>query len=257
MDCLEGMKLISSASVDMILCDLPYGTTQNKWDSLIPLEPMWDQYRRIIRPNGAIVLTAQMPFTITLGASNLSWLKYEWVWEKPQGTGFLNAKRYPLKSHENVLLFCSGTHTYNPQMEPGHPYTVRRKPTASKNYGKCEQDSEIVNCGFRYRKTVLRFGTERRGLHPTQKPVALFEYLIRTYTNPGELVLDNCMGSGTTAIACINTDRKYMGFELDATYFTKANDRIHKHREARETSHVSFAAPPPPQSASLDFLFQS
>ena len=232
MDCFEGMKLIADASLDMILCDLPYGTTGNKWDSVIPLEPLWEEYKRIIKPNGAIVLTAQIPFSITLGASNLRWLKYEWIWQKALGTGFLNAKRYPLKSHENVLVFCGGTHTYNPQMEPGKPYVTKQgRPTT--NYRINLTGSLTINNGTRYPKTVLSFNRDKTSVHPTQKPVALFEYLIRTYTNPGELVLDNCMGSGTTAIACLNADRQYVGFETDAEYYRAALDRNRRPCAAR------------------------
>jgi site-specific DNA-methyltransferase (adenine-specific) len=192
-DCLTGMTRIADGSVDMILADLPYGVTENVWDSVIPLAPLWDQYKRIIKRNGAIVLTAQIPFSIMLGASNLPWLRYEWVWEKEQGTNFLMAKQAPLKSHENVLVFSEGVHTYNPQMEPGKPYVKRRNPSQSTNWKDCaSRDGKIVvtmNDGYRYPKTVLRFGYDNELIHPTQKPVALFEYLVRTYTNPGELVL--------------------------------------------------------------------
>jgi site-specific DNA-methyltransferase (adenine-specific) len=174
-----------------------------------------------------------------------------------QGTGFLNAKQYPLKAHENVLVFCGGTHTYNPHMEPGNPYTVHRKPTASKNYGRCENGSAIENDGFRYPKTVLRFGTEKRGIHPTQKLVALFEYMIRTYTNPGELVLDNCIGSGTTAIAAMNAERDFIGLELDPEYFKTAQQRISGHGHSYRTTDdsTSEAHMTPRQSATLDDLF--
>jgi site-specific DNA-methyltransferase (adenine-specific) len=255
MDCLDGMKLIADATVDMILCDLPYGTTQNKWDSVIPLESMWERYRRIIKPTGAIVLTAQMPFTITLGASNLSWLKYEWIWEKEQGTGFLNAKKAPLKSHENVLVFAPGKPTYNPQMEAGKPYSTKRG-RRSTNYGADSIDEIVtVSGGLRYPKTVLRFNRDKNIIHPTQKPVALFEYLIRTYTNAGERVLDNCMGSGTTAIACINADRRYVGFELNAEYFNKAANRINNRLDATPSLELPQIAPPT-QTASLDCFFQ-
>lgn len=228
-DCLEIMEnVISNNSIDLVLCDLPYGTTQNKWDSVIPLEALWTAYKRVIKTNGVLALTTQIPFSVTVGQSNLLWLKYEWIWEKPQGTGFLNAKRYPLKNHENVLIFCAGVHVYNPQMEPGEPYKLKRKPTASKNYGKCENESEIVNTGFRYPKTVVRFGTEKRGIHPTQKPIALMEYLIKTYTNEGMTVLNNCMGSGTTGVACKRLNRNFIGIEKDETYFKIAENRINE-----------------------------
>ncbi len=251
MNCLDGMALVTDASVDMILCDLPYGTTQNKWDSIIPLEPLWEQYRRVIRPNGASVLTVQIPFSINLGASNLPWLRYEWIWEKPQGTGFLNASRYPLKSHENVLVFCGGTHTYNPQMESGSPYRIRRgKERVSDNYNTYVRAGNVdINNGQRFPKTVFTFGYDSDRIHPTQKPVALFEYLIRTYTNPGELVLDNCIGSGTTAIACLNSGRSYIGFELDPEYHRAATERIRNHRPSPVQT-------PPPNRTTLESLFQ-
>ena len=230
MDCLEGMRLIPSGSVDLILSDLPYGMTQNSWDSIIPLDTLWQHYNRIIKLTGVVVLTAQGRFVGDLMNSNKAWYKHEWIWEKTNASGFLNAKRRPLTAHENCLVFTEGRNTYNPQMTLGAPYTARRKPTASKNFGKCTKESEIVSVGPRYPRTVLRFPHDREHLHPTQKPVALFEYFIRTYTNPGETVLDNCIGSGTTAIAAINAGRSYLGFELDPDYFQVAQDRIAKHK---------------------------
>ena len=224
-DCLEGMKKIPDKSVDMILCDLPYGITRNKWDSVISLDKLWEQYNRIIKDNGAIVLTAQTPFDKVLGVSNLKMLKYEWIWTKYSGTGHLNAKKMPMKNHENILVFYKKLPTYNPQMTKGTPYT-QKSGKASSNYNPQERVT-TVNEGYRYPLTVQRFNNER-GLHPTQKPVALFEYLIKTYTNEGETVLDNCMGSGTTAIAAINTNRNYIGFELDEEYYNLANERISK-----------------------------
>lgn len=223
MDCLKGMKLIKDKSVDMILCDLPYGTTQNKWDSIIPLNKLWKEYNRIIKDNGAIVLTAQTPFDKVLGASNLKMLKYEWIWEKNRGTGHLNAKKMPMKSHENILVFYKKLPTYNPQMREGDSY-VRKNGKGSTNYGS-QVDTVTKNEG-RYPLSVLNYNVVERTIHPTQKPVELFEYLIKTYTNEGELVLDNCMGSGTTAIACINTKRNYIGFELEEEYIKLINERI-------------------------------
>lgn len=222
-DCLEGMKQIPDKSVDMILCDLPYGTTRNKWDSVIPLDDLWHEYKRIIKDNGAIALTAQTPFDKVLGTSNIKWLRYEWIWQKPNGTGHLNAKRMPLKNHENVLIFYKKLPTYNPQKTIGKPY-IAKSTKVSSNYGK-HNTHLTVNDGSRYLKSVQLFNQER-GLHPTQKPVTLFEYLIRTYTSEGEIVLDNCIGSGTTAIACMNTNRNYIGFELDEEYYNIANKRI-------------------------------
>ena len=228
-DCLEGMKRIPDKSVDMILCDLPYGTTRNKWDSIIPLEPLWEQYERVIKDNGAIVLTAQTPFDKVLGVSNLKHLKYEWIWQKTEATGFLNAKKMPLKNHENVLVFYKKQPTYNPQFTVGKPYSYKKDSISSDNYGDSKGTDLIVNDGSRHPLTVQVFKKDK-GLHPTQKPVALFEYLIRTYTNENETILDNCMGSGTTAIACINTNRNFIGFELDETYFNLANERIANHK---------------------------
>ena len=235
-DCLEGMKRIPDGSVDMILCDLPYGTTRNKWDSVIPLEPLWEQYERIIKDDGAIVLTAQTPFDKILGVSNLKYLRYEWIWQKNKATGHLNSKKMPMKSHENVLVFYKKLPTYNPQglIEKGRP-TINKGSRGSKsqgaggsNYGKSDKDAIQTHEG--YPKDVLMFNVVMIPEHPTQKPVSLFEYLIKTYTNEGETVLDNCMGSGTTAIACMNTNRNYIGFELDKGYFDIANERIDKHK---------------------------
>jgi site-specific DNA-methyltransferase (adenine-specific) len=227
-DCLELMKQIPDGSVDMILCDLPYGTTACKWDSVIPFEPLWEQYKRIAKPNAAIVLTAQTPFDKVLALSNLQMLRYEWIWEKEQGTGGMNANKMPLKKHENVLVFYKNLPTYNPQFTAGKPYSMKRnKPSTSSVYGKTgTSDGYIsVNDGKRFPTSILKFAKET-GLHPTQKPVALMEYLIRTYTNEGQTVLDNCMGSGTTGVACANTGRNFIGIEQDAKYFDIAKARI-------------------------------
>lgn len=221
-DCLQLMRDLPDASVDLILCDLPYGTTRNKWDSVIPLDALWTQYRRISR--GAIVLTAQTPFDKVLGASNLAMLKYEWLWEKPRATGHLNAKKQPMKAHENILVFYKKQPSYRPQMTPGKKYSVGGGASKLDNYGAFSTARE--NDGsLRYPRSVLKFSTET-GHHPTQKPVALMEYLIRTYTNEGETVLDNCMGSGTTGVACVNTSRRFIGMEMDAGYFQIARERI-------------------------------
>jgi site-specific DNA-methyltransferase (adenine-specific) len=235
-DCLEGMKRIPDGSVDMILCDLPYGTTRNKWDSIIPLDALWENYKRIIKNNGAIVLTAQTPFDKMLGCSNLEWLKYEWIWEKNKATGHLNAKKMPMKAHENVLVFYKDLPTYNPQglVEKEMP-TINKGNRGKKlegaggtNYGKSDKDAIQTHTG--YPRSVLRFSVDMKPIHPTQKPVGLFEYLVKTYTNEGETVLDNCIGSGTTAVACVNTNRNYIGFELDEKYFNIANKRIEEHK---------------------------
>ena len=224
-DCLEIMKDIPDKSVDMILCDLPYGTTKNKWDSIISLDKLWEHYNRIIKDNGAIVLFAQTPFDKVLGVSNLKMLKYEWIWEKEQGTGFLNAKKMPLKNHENILIFYKKPPIYNPQMRKGKPYTLERN-TFTVNYGKQVDMVRTENTGERYPLTILKFKRDKEKLHPTQKPVALLEYLIKTYTNEGEIVLDNCMGSGSTGVACLNANRKFIGIELDENYYNIACNRI-------------------------------
>ena len=226
-DCLEIIKDIPNGSVDMILCDLPYGTTRNKWDSIIPLDKLWEQYNRIIKENGAIVLFAQTPFDKVLGCSNINNLKYEWIWEKPQGTGHLNAKKMPLKSHENILVFYKNLPTYNPQMEGDEVRKVKRSGNKSKttNYGDFIEIAESEYQG-RYPKSVLKFKKDKEHLHPTQKPVELLEYLIKTYTDECETVLDNTMGSGSTGVACLNTNRNFIGIELDDTYFEIAKQRI-------------------------------
>jgi len=228
-DCLEVMKRIPDGSVDMILCDLPYGTTQNKWDSVIPLDKLWEQYNRIIKDNGAIVLTAQTPFDKVLGTSNLKMLKYEWIWRKVQGTGHLNAKKMPLKNHENILVFYKKLPVYNPQMVGDEIRRVKRSGDKSKttNYGDFVEISESKYKG-RYPVTVQYFNRDKEKLHPTQKPVPLFEYLIKTYTNEGDTVLDNVMGSGTTGVACKNLNRNFIGMELDEEYFKIATERINE-----------------------------
>lgn len=222
-DCLEVMKGIPDASIDLILCDLPYGTTQNKWDAVIPFEMLWEQYRRIAK--GAIVLTSAQPFTSALVMSNPVDFKYQWVWDKSQVTGFLNAKKQPLRRHEDVLVFYSKQPTYNPQFSSGSPYKINRKH-ATTNYG-AQTENSTESDGRRYPTSILPIPQVREaGGHPTQKPVALMEYLIRTYTNEGDLVLDNCMGSGTTGVACANTGRRFIGIERDPTYFLIAAGRI-------------------------------
>jgi len=223
-DCLEVMKQIPDKSVDAIICDLPYGTTQNKWDSIIPLDMLWEQYKRIC--NGAIVLTAQTPFDKVLGCSNLKMLKYEWIWKKESGTGFLNAKKAPLKDHENVLVFYDKTPTYNPQMRTGFKPYVCKQGHVGSNYGKVNPQNITESNGDRYPLTVIEFQRDKNKIHPTQKPLALMEYLVKTYTNEGDTVLDNCMGSGTTGVACKNLNRKFIGIEQDPTYFQIAKERI-------------------------------
>ncbi len=236
-DCLDLMSSIPDGMVDMVLCDLPFGTTKCSWDIIIPFEPLWEHYRRIVKPNGAIVLFAQTPFDKVLGCSNLPWLRYEWIWEKPAATGHLNAKKAPMKAHENILVFYGKPPTYNPQMTSGHkPTNFYTKKTSVSNktevYGK--ETKDISSGGFtdRYPRSVQLFSSDKQKtkldgtIHPTQKPVALCEYLINTYTNEGDVVLDNCMGSGTTGVACVKTNRKFLGIEKDKKYFDVSKRRI-------------------------------
>ena len=232
-DCLELMKDIPDKSVEMILCDLPYGTTACKWDEIIPFEPLWEQYERVIKDNGAIVLTASQPFTSTLRMSNIKLVRYTWVWEKSKATGFLNAKKRPLVAHEDITVFSKKPTTYNPQFSTKEPYNkgIRKEQTDDDVYGKFER-VEVKSDGKRYPRSVVYFKTaESEGavLHKTQKPLKLFEYLIKTYTNEGDLVLDNCMGSGSTGVACLNTNRNFIGIELDDKYFEIAKKRIESH----------------------------
>lgn len=224
------MEEIAEGSVDMILCDLPYGTTKNKWDSVISLDKLWNCYGRVIKPNGAILLFSQMPFTADLVWSNKNDFRYEWIWEKSNATGFLNAKKMPLKKHENILVFYKKLPTYNPQMRLGfNPYKIK-SGKQSENYGEQVQ-VETVSNGERYPVDVLQFNgvnmmSREKKSHPTQKPVKLLENLIRTYTNSGETVLDNCMGSGSTGVACLHTGRNFIGIEVEQKYFDIAQEWI-------------------------------
>jgi len=236
-DCLELMKNIEPASVDAIITDPPYGTTACKWDSVIDLSLMWEQLKRIIKPNGAIVLFGVEPFSSVLRVSNLKNYKYDWVWDKNQGANFLNFKYQPAKVCENISVFGlmatsyskNGTMIYYPQMEEGKPYECKqgRVGVAVARDNKTRNNNDIVskNSGSRYPKNILQFPKET-GLHPTQKPVALMEYLIKTYTNEGETVLDFTMGSGSTGVACKNTNRNFIGIEMDENYFEIATNRI-------------------------------
>lgn len=231
-DCLELMKDISDKSVDMILCDLPYGqTARNKWDSVIPFEPLWEQYKRIIKDNGVIVLFGNGMFTADLMTSCKYMWRYNLIWEKTQPTGFLNANRMPLRSHEDICVFYKKLPTYNPQKTVGHARKVstaehKRSSKQSTNYN--EVNNYSYDSTERFPRSVLKFAKDiqKSALHPTQKPVALMEYLIKTYTNEGETVLDNCMGSGTTGVACKNLNRNFIGIELDKKYFEMAKERI-------------------------------
>ena len=242
-DCLEVMKDIPDKSIDMILCDLPYGTTACKWDVIIPFDKLWEQYKRIVKPNTAIVLTTSQPFTSALVMSNIKMFKYEWIWEKTQATGHLDAKRKPMKAHENICVFYTKQPTYNFQKTFGHKRKVslaKHKENTEKNqaeiYHKADKFTDY-DTTERYPRSVLIFPSDKQksSLHPTQKPVALFEYLIKTYTNEGDLVLDNCCGSGTTAVAAINTNRNYICIEKEKEYFDIACDRISQPREYSES----------------------
>jgi len=233
-DCLIGMQRIPDKSIDMILCDLPYGTSACKWDVVIPFEPLWEQYKRIIKDNGAIVLFGSQPFTSALVMSSPELFRYEIIWIKHQATNPMFAKKGFLKAHENILVFYDKLPTYNPIIEYDKPYggfKTRLGKKVGEVYGACldSQHRENPN-GERCPVSFVYFSnTNIKKQHPTQKPVPLMEYLIKTYTNEGELVLDNCIGSGTTAIACINTNRNYIGFELDKGYFEIAQNRIINH----------------------------
>jgi len=238
-DCLEEMKIIPDGSIDMVLTDPPYGTTACKWDSIIPLEPMWEQLKRIIKPNGAIVMTASQPFTTLIIASNMDMFKYCWYWNKNRPTGFANAKKQPLRKVEDVVVFYSKPPSYNPQ-------GLVRVDKACKNSNTCGGDSvrgitenssgkgsmrtagkEYVQEFTGYPSQILEIKTDEGDKkHPTQKPVALMEYLIKTYTNEGETVLDFTMGSGTTGVACMNLNRDFIGIEMDDKYFEIASERI-------------------------------
>jgi len=225
-DCLELMKKIPSGSVDMILCDLPYGTTQNKWDTIIPFEPLWKQYWRIAKPNAAVVLTASQPFTSLLIMSQIDNFKYSWVWKKSKATGFLDAKRKPLKEHEDICIFYKKQSCYNPQGTIETKVNSGRKNKAGNgNFGKVSDKPYIQTVG-NFPRSILEMQHETKPVHPTQKPVALFEYLIRTYTNPGETVLDNCAGSGTTAVAAERTERQWICIEKDPAYYYGAIGRV-------------------------------
>lgn len=226
------MNKIPDGSIDMILCDLPYGVTaNNKWDNIIPFDKLWQQYNRVIKDNGAIILFGSGMFTADLMTSNRSMWRYNIIWEKTQPTGFLNAKKMPLRSHEDICVFYKHPPTYNPQKTYGHTRkvsTANQKLNCKKttNYG--EHGLTTYDSTERYPRSVITFpkDVQKSALHPTQKPVALLEYLIKTYTNPRETVLDNCMGSGSTGVACKKTDRKFIGIELDEGYFNIAKRRI-------------------------------
>ena len=244
-DCLEGMKRIPDGSVDCILCDLPYGqlNKSNKhaaWDVVIPFVPLWEQYNRIIKNNGAIVLFAQGMFTAQLMTSNPKMWRYNLIWQKGgRCSGFLNAKRQPLREHEDICVFYKKLPTYNPQMvkclphQRNHSRGKMEKEQANRCYGKFGKAVDIIT-NLKYPKSILNFKRPHPQIHPTEKPVALLEYLIKTYTNDGDTVLDSCMGSGSTAIACMNTNRNYIGFELNKEYYDLSIKRIKKYEHKLE-----------------------
>ena len=225
-DCLEVMAGLPDNSVDMILCDLPYGTTACKWDTVIPFEPLWAQYRRIAKRNAAIVLTASQPFTTALIASNIKEFRHCWVWEKSRFANQMLAKVQPLKIHEDVAVFAVDRPAYSPQGLVECNKTTKQGARVTDNNGGGVRATEYVQTHTNYPRSVLRFASEGKTVHPTQKPVALMEYLIRTYTQEGETVLDNCMGSGTTGVACANTGRQFIGIECDDKYFAIASERV-------------------------------
>lgn len=223
-DCLEGLKNIPDKSVDLIVTDPPYGTTRNTWDTIVPFSQLWPELERVTKDNGAVVIFSQQPFTASVVLSNPAIFKYEWIWEKQQGTGHLNAKKMPMKAHENILVFYRSLPTYNPQMRTGYTPYKCKSGRGSSNYGSQDSVTTVSN-GERYPLDVLKFDSDK-GLHPTQKPVALLEYLIKTYSNPGDVVLDTFMGSGTTAVACLKTGRNFIGFELSPEYHAISQQRI-------------------------------
>jgi site-specific DNA-methyltransferase (adenine-specific) len=224
-DCLERMSEIPDGSVDMVLCDLPYGTTQNKWDSVIALEPLWTHYWRVCKPNAAVVLTAAQPFTSALVMSQIERFKYDWVWRKNRATNVFNAKKQPLRDKEDVLVFSRQKEIYNPQGLIYAPEPSRNGKKDSENWGTGKTNSYTKTHG-NYPKQTLEFDVVQRVSHPTEKPVALFEYLIRTYTDKGMTVLDNCAGSGTTAVAAENTGRRWICIERDPAYYYAACARV-------------------------------
>lgn len=240
LDLFDLCAAMPAGSVDMILCDLPYGTTACAWDEVIPLEPMWKEFKRILKPERVIVLTGSQPFTTKLIASNIEMFRYEWIWVKSNGGGFLNANRQPLKRHENVLIFYHRNGVYDPQMTKGKPYRIQ-----STGAGETTQDQAVAgwvtdNDGSRFPTSVLEF-TSETGLHPTQKPTELFKYLIRTYTLPGELIFDPCVGSGTTALAAKIEKRQFICGDQSLKYVDIARERL---RQPFDIHHVKSNSEP-------------
>jgi site-specific DNA-methyltransferase (adenine-specific) len=227
-DCFDVFPFIEDKSIDAIICDLPYGATQNKWDSILPLNELWKEYKRILKDGGCIVLFGNQPFTSDLIYSNRDWFKYEIIWDKGRASGHLNAKIMPLRKHDNILIFAKKKTTYNPQFTNGDAYTrTSKSETCRGNYGKHE-DSTIVNDGYRYPTTIFYepIGRQQNKTHPTEKPIGLLEMLVKTYTNEGDTVLDNTMGSGTTNLACLKLNRKSIGIEKEKQYYDVAVRRL-------------------------------
>ena len=232
-DCLEGMKRIPDGSVDAIICDLPYGTTECVWDSIIPFDKLWVQYRRIVKTRGAICLFGSEPFSTKLRMSNLKEFRYDWIWDKERGGNFPLAKFQPMKSHEIISVFGIESPNYYPQMDKGKPYKVKGRARRCEMLGRSPASNYCApadNDGDRFPLSIQTFSRDSDSFHPTQKPVDLLRYLIRTYSNEGDTILDNCMGSGTTAVACIKEKRHFIGFELNQEYFDKACKRIDAER---------------------------
>lgn len=242
-DCLEVMPTLPDGCADMILADLPYGTTACKWDSVIPFAPLWEQYKRLIKPNGAIVLFGSQPFTSALVMSNPDWFRYEWIWEKTYGGGFLSANHQPMKRHENILVFSESRPTYTPQKHKGAAYSRPRSAGGGYLGDKSSDFSGWItqSDGWRYPTSVLEIANDK-GLHPTQKPVKLLQYFIRTYTNKGETVLDNTMGSGSTGAACIEEGRRFIGIEQDSAYFEIARRRLEAEQVKPRTMRMELDA---------------
>ena len=230
-DCIDGMKILQDNSVDMVLTDPPYGTTQNKWDTVVDMDAFWKEIKRVTKKNSAILIFTQMPFTATVVMSNPKMFRYEWICEKANATGFLNARRMPMKCHENVLVFYGKLPVYRPIMEHGKPYRRWLEDKNSSNYNAIKRLSSGTPTGTRFPRDVLKVSWRSafgKTLHPTQKPVSLCEYFIKTYSNKGDIILDPFIGSGTTAVAAINTERKYIGFEKEEEYFDIAQNRLEK-----------------------------
>ena len=230
-DCIEGMKILPDNSVDMVLTDPPYGTTYNKWDTVVDMDAFWKEIKRVAKKNSAILIFTQMPFTAKVVMSNPKMFRYEWICEKANPTGFLNARRMPMKCHENVLVFYGKLPVYHPIMEHGKPYRSKPKDKNSSNYNAGKRFCSENTTGMRFPRDVLKVSWRSafgKTLHPTQKPVSLCEYFIKTYSNKGDIILDPFIGSGTTAVAAVNTERKYIGFEKDDKYFEVAKNRLEK-----------------------------